>query len=165
MPDSIVINTGPLIALVAATGGLDILKPMYREVLVPSEVAEEIGSLRSIQFVQPEFSRATWLVCVRNPVQPPAWLANTLDRGEAAVIHLALERGVSTVCIDEAAGRRMAQLCGLKLTGSVGILLRHKKTAPDFNLRQALEQMRAQGVWISAGLVQAALRLAGEETL
>ena len=43
MPEiqEIVINTGPLIALVAGLGDLDILK-MYRSVYVPFEVAQEL---------------------------------------------------------------------------------------------------------------------------
>jgi hypothetical protein len=38
----IVVNTGPLLALVAATGGLDVLRGLYSEVLVPREVHAEI---------------------------------------------------------------------------------------------------------------------------
>ena len=42
MPDrSVVINTTPLIALVAA-GGLDALPLLYQHVIVPLEVADEI---------------------------------------------------------------------------------------------------------------------------
>jgi predicted nucleic acid-binding protein len=48
-------------------------------------------------------------------------LLNTLDRGEAAVIQLALDEGVHTVCIDEAAGRRIARLNGLSVRGAISI--------------------------------------------
>jgi hypothetical protein len=43
----LVINTGPLITLVGATGDLYILKLLYARVLVPFEVCREImhGSL------------------------------------------------------------------------------------------------------------------------
>ena len=43
MPETqeIVINTGPMIAIVAALGGLDVLK-IYRRVCVPLEVCGEI---------------------------------------------------------------------------------------------------------------------------
>ena len=46
--------------------------------------------------------------------------------GEAAVIQLALEENIQTVCIDEAVGRRIARLNNLSLTGLIGILLRAK---------------------------------------
>ena len=46
MPDKIVINTGPIISIVAATGSLDILNKLYKDVYVPYEVNREIsGSL------------------------------------------------------------------------------------------------------------------------
>lgn len=38
----IVINTGPIIALVAVTGTLDWLPSLYHRVLIPHEVFEEI---------------------------------------------------------------------------------------------------------------------------
>ena len=41
-PQEIVINTGPIIALVAALDGLAILKSLYRKVHVPYEVGLEI---------------------------------------------------------------------------------------------------------------------------
>jgi len=40
---TIVINTGPIIALVAALGDLSVLKYLYKEVLVPFEVCLEIS--------------------------------------------------------------------------------------------------------------------------
>ncbi|MCK5233042.1 MAG: hypothetical protein KAR13_22405 [Desulfobulbaceae bacterium] len=44
MPDTdrLVINTGPLLALVAGLGDLTVLKTLYREVHVPAEVSQEI---------------------------------------------------------------------------------------------------------------------------
>ena len=38
----VVTNTTPLIALVAATGNLDVLRAVYAKVFVPYEVAQEI---------------------------------------------------------------------------------------------------------------------------
>ena len=38
----LVTNTTPLIALTAATGNLDVLKFLYRRVVVPLEVAQEV---------------------------------------------------------------------------------------------------------------------------
>lgn len=57
-PDTVVVDTGPLIALCAGTGDLEVLRRLYREVLVPAEVEQEIAALRQSQFVQPEFHAA-----------------------------------------------------------------------------------------------------------
>jgi predicted nucleic acid-binding protein len=40
--ESIVINTGPLLALIAGYGDLSFLKKIYKRVLVPFEVCREI---------------------------------------------------------------------------------------------------------------------------
>lgn len=40
--DRIVINTSPLIALVAAWGNLSHLSSLYQEILVPFEVSQEL---------------------------------------------------------------------------------------------------------------------------
>ena len=40
--ESIVINTGPLLALIAGYGDLSLLEKIYKRVLVPFEVCQEI---------------------------------------------------------------------------------------------------------------------------
>ncbi len=52
---AIVINTGPIIALVAALGDLSILKRLYKDVLVPFEVCSEILHGGSSSFAVNEF--------------------------------------------------------------------------------------------------------------
>jgi predicted nucleic acid-binding protein len=65
-----------------------------------------------------------------------------LDCGEAAVIQLALNEGIQTVCIDEVQGRRIARLSNLSLTGSIGILIRAKKEDYSFSMPDAIERMK-----------------------
>jgi len=109
MPETqeIVINTGPLIALVAALGDLSILK-IYRRVCVPHEVCSEITIGELSRFAAPEFEAAHWLEKWNKPLSLSAMLLNSLDAGEASVIQLALNELIRTVCIDESAGRRLA---------------------------------------------------------
>lgn len=45
-----------------------------------------------------------------------------LDKGEAAVIGLALQERIKTVCIDEAAGRNASKQFGLMPVGTLGVL-------------------------------------------
>lgn len=89
-------------------------------------------------------------------------LRNSLDRGEAAVIQLALDQKVGTVCIDETAGRRIAKLSNLHVTGSIGILLRAKKEGIPIVIRDAIARMKEQGIWLGEHVVAFALREAGE---
>ena len=97
------------------------------------------------------------------PLEIGTALGNSLDKGEAAVIQLALYENFQTVCIDEAAGRRIARLNGLLVTGSVGILLRALHEGYSFSMREAIDRMRARGIWLSDRVVTFAVTQAGEE--
>ena len=93
----------------------------------------------------------------RSPVVIPPYLQNWLDRGEASVIQTAIQEGIELVCIDEVAGRRIARLSKLSLTGSVGILLKAKSMGYQLSIPEALNRMRARGIWLSKSVVRFAL--------
>ena len=156
MPDSrhIVINTGPLIALVAGMGDLKVLQHLYDKVHVPIEVEQEILVQNASRFGATEFLRASWLVRCAKPVVLSPFLQNTLDLGEAAVIQTALNEHIHTVCIDEAVGRRIARLSGLALTGSVGIMLKAASAGYGVDIWVAIRRMREKGIWVSDRVVQ-----------
>jgi hypothetical protein len=79
MPETqeIVINTGPIIALVAAMGDLSVLT-IYRKVWAPLEVGLEIGAGGAAQFALAEFNAASWLQKSEQPIRIAADLLNTL---------------------------------------------------------------------------------------
>jgi predicted nucleic acid-binding protein len=87
-----------------------------------------------------------------------SYLANTLDRGEAAVIQTALNLNIPLVCIDEAVGRRVARLSDLSLTGSIGVLLKAKQLGYEVSMAQAVSRMREHGIWLSAEVIRFALQ-------
>ncbi|MBD2524468.1 DUF3368 domain-containing protein [Nostoc sp. FACHB-133] len=163
MPNTeiIVINTAPLISLVAALGNLDVLQ-LYTQVLVPFEVCQELLAGGASGFAVTEFEAATWLQKWQIPLNISPLLLNSLDLGEASVIQLALNESIKTVCIDETVGRRIARLSGLTLTGSIGILLRAKKEGYPVLMRQAIERMLNRGIRLSETVIAVALQQAGE---
>lgn len=163
MPDQkrIVTNTTPLVALAIATGSLDVLRFLYQEVVVPLEVCEEVAAGGKQGFGTQAFEAADWLVRCSAPTLVAPYLSRVLDRGEAAVIQTALDRGIKLVCIDEAVGRRTARLSGLDLTGTVGLLLKAQKNGFPLSVRDALTTMRKKGIWLSDSVIQFAL---GEAT-
>lgn len=75
MPETqeIVINTGPMMAIVAALGDLEVLK-IYRRVCVPLEVCGEITTGESSRFAALEFEAAHWLEKWKQPLSPAAML-------------------------------------------------------------------------------------------
>ena len=96
-PKELVINTTPILALIAAAGSLDMLPLLYRRVWVPWEVCREIQAGGSEGFAILEFERDEWLHKQTHPVALSPLLRNSLDLGEAAVIQLALQHGIPLV--------------------------------------------------------------------
>ena len=164
-PKELIINTTPIIALIAATGSLDMLPLLYHRVWVPFEVCREIEAGGADGFASAEFTRADWLHKQNQAVSVSLLLQNSLDTGEAAVIQLALQQGISLVAIDETVGRRFARLSGLTVTGSIGILLQAKKRGYSLSMLEAVRRMRQRGIWLGDKVVEFALREAGEYTL
>jgi predicted nucleic acid-binding protein len=164
-PERIVINTSPLISLVAALGDLKVLRSLYTKVLVPFEVCQEITAGGRDGFAVAEFEAANWLQKKDTYLNISPFLLNSLDLGEAAVIQLALEENIQTVCIDEAVGRRIARLNNLSLTGSIGILLRAKSSGYPLQMQRAIQRMQQRGIRLSSKVIAFALKQAGESDL
>jgi len=154
----VVINTGPIISLVAAMGSLDVLQYVFKNVWVPLEVAKEIKKGGSDGFAVKEFLSAVWLKKAEKPLTLLPYLEKSLDLGEASVIQLAFEKKIDMVCIDETAGRRIARLSGIKLTGTIGILIQAQKAGMRFSMKAAIENMQSQGVWLSQTVKSFALK-------
>ena len=162
MPD-IVINTGPLIAMVAANGNLNWLPSMYGRIVIPYEVLLEIeaGGPGNTEIVALRAIERQVLIG-RQSTQIDAAMLRELDLGESSVISSALLHAIDTVAIDEKAGRRLARIHGLNVTGSIGILLKAKRHGFLPNLGECIARMRAHGIWISAELTQEVLHRANE---
>ena len=164
MPDNkeIVINTTPILSLIAATGSLCILEMLYSRVWVTWEVCQEIVKGGKSGYGLPEFIQADFLYKQNIPVNIEPLLKNSLDVGEASVIQTALNNKIDLVAIDETVGRRYAKLSNLKLTDTLGILLRAKKLGYPLTMYEAVSKMQQHGIWLSEHLVKSALTLAGE---
>ena len=164
MPETeeLIINTGPLLALIAGIGDLSLLELLYKRVLVPFEVCQEIEAGGASGFGVSAFRRSSFIEKQSNPLTITPFLRNVLDLGEASVIQLALDESIHTVCIDESMGRRIARLNGLKLTGSVGVLIRAKKDGFGFSMREAINRMQSQGIYLSQKVVDFALKQVNE---
>ncbi|NJL26562.1 MAG: DUF3368 domain-containing protein [Thermoanaerobaculia bacterium] len=156
--ERLVINTGPLIAL-AKIGALEVAGQLPLVFLCPTEVREELdrGEAKGFPAVDP-----VWLE-VRQLAKPPDLVARvTLDKGEAAVIQLALELGIPQVCIDEVRGRRAAKAVGLEVVGTLGLLLRAKSSGIIPALRLYTDRLQRVEPWYGETLISKVLAAAGE---
>ena len=164
MPDqkSLVINRGPIIALIAATGDLNLLDKLYDRIFVTHEIINELYYKGDNFFGVKEFKKATFLIHQNKELKLSPILKHSLDKGEASVIQFALNNTIPLVCIDEIVGRRIARLNDLKVTGSLGILLKAKNNGWDISIRKAISNMQQRGIFLSNELIEKAIKMANE---
>ncbi|MCL2000467.1 MAG: DUF3368 domain-containing protein [Planctomycetes bacterium] len=154
MPDEIVVmDTGPLI-LLAKINALPILPRLFLQYIAPPIVFEELAS--GPTFGHPAVE-VPWLRLVMPSSPVSAYILASIDDGEAAVIHLALERNVRYVCLDDRRGRRMAKALGLEVFGLLGLLTRAKRKGVIQALKPYVDNLLEAGAHYSPALVKAVL--------
>jgi predicted nucleic acid-binding protein len=157
----VIANNTPLVAL-WTLGRLDLLRDLYRQVLIPQAVYDEfLATERALR--QAALQDAPWIqvVSLSNPQRVRVYVG--LDQGEAEVLALAEERSARLLIIDEYKGRRYARRLGLPLTGTLGLLLVAKERHLVSNLSALLVDLQDAGLYLGAELITQVLRLAGEE--
>ena len=121
----VVADATPLISLMKI-GRLNLLEQLFGEVVIPEAVyselttnvtfAEEIYQIEVCEFINRVSVEDNKSVDVLRR-------ATGLDLGESEAIIYADENGANILLIDEVKGRRIAQTMGLKIMGTLGMLL------------------------------------------
>ena len=123
----VVSDTSPVLNL-ARIGRLSLLPSLFRQVLIPSAVYEELAASKKDLDLALDLSSEPWLLVAtardRRRVQE---LREDLDPGEAEAIVLAIERGADLLLVDERRGRRSATAADLTVTGLLGVVPRARQ--------------------------------------
>ena len=127
-------NTGPLIVLYE-TGLLSILHQMYDEVLVPLAVYNEISRVEEgVKLLDAN----PWIRVVEvKGKELVRVLLTFLDEGEAEAITLAKESNLP-ILLDERKGRRIAKSLGVRVEGTLGLLVRAKRRGLVSSVRELI---------------------------
>ena len=158
----VVADSGPIIHL-SQVGLLELLPSLFKRVLVPSKVYQEVvidgaglpGAL--------ELKAAIWVQVTETTINPKySILLHSLDAGEVAAISLASNTPESRLLIDDQAGRHIAQQLKIPVVGTLGILLAAKRKGLVGEIAPVLAQLQKCDFWLSKGIVQRVLEEAGE---
>lgn len=161
MGETAVTNASPLIFL-ARTQYLYLLQIAAPEVLVPQAVAQEIEARGPSDPGARALAETRWLRQVETPPIPAEILAWDLGAGESAVIASALAVPSRLAIIDDLEGRRCAESLGIRLRGTLGLVLRARAEGLIPQARPVLDTLRAVGMYLSDQLMDAALAEVGE---
>jgi predicted nucleic acid-binding protein len=158
----VIVNTTPIIAL-ALIEQLDLLPRLYGRVVIPPAVQTEVlqGGAQGIGVT--EIQNANWIRVIALTDPRRADSLPDLDRGEAQVIALAQELRADLVVIDERLARKYARRLKLKLTGTLGVLLRAKQVGFVQAIKPLVEQLVQGGIRLGEDVIAEALQLAKEQ--
>jgi predicted nucleic acid-binding protein len=161
MSRTAVVNASPLIFL-ARTNFLYLLQLAAPEVLVPRAVAAEVEARGLSDPVARALAETPWLRQIETPSLSGEVLAWDLGRGESAVISWALAHPGCLAVIDDLEGRRCAETFGIRLRGTLGLVLRARRQNVIAEARPILQALRTAGMYLSDRIVNTALAEIGE---
>ncbi len=150
-------NTTPLITL-AGVGLLDLLPLLYDKVWAPRIVLNEYQA--KAPPTEPDLAQAPWLTVVDAVIIDPR--LPLLDGGEAAALSLAQTIGARLILLDERKARQIAARMGLRVAGTLAVLLRAKQQGLIAAIRPYITQMQSQGRRFHPDLIARLLEETGE---
>lgn len=161
MPE-VVSNTSPLQYL-HQLGLLDLLPRLVGHITIPQAVVDELEAGRALGHNLPDVTLLGW-IGVRVAASSQDVVSPDLGRGETDVLLLALELPAdeAVVILDDARARAAAGRLGLKLTGTLGVLLDAKRAGMIAAVAPQLDRLDALGFRLAPHTRAAVLKLAGE---
>ncbi len=156
----VISNTTPILSLLKINK-LNILKELYGEIIVPNAVFLEIEEGKNKPYYT-DLKSISWINILSIQDSKSLDRFEDLDAGEAEVIILANEINADLIIIDEILGRKHANILGLRLTGTLGILLKAKEEGHINSLKYLLDKLQEKGTWLNPKLIKSVLKLAKE---
>ena len=149
----VVSDTTPLISLLKIDR-IDLLEKLFGQVLIPQAVFEELTADERFKLEADQISSKQFIIvkAVQN-LESASILkrATGLDQGESEAIVLTDELNADVLLMDEAKGRAVSSQMGLKIMGTIGILMvayEEKELSSD-DVKWCIEVLQNAGRHIS----------------
>jgi len=148
----IIVSDTSCLILLQKIHQLNLLKDLFGKIIITQEVQNEFnGTL-------PDF----FAIQDARDVNYVRILETFLDKGEASVIALALEFDDCLLIIDELKGRKEAKSMGIKITGTLGVLLLAKEKKLIDRIKPLIDQIKNTNFRINKQLINKVFKMAGE---
>lgn len=158
----VVVNSTPLLVL-GNIGQLDILQKMYGKIVIPEAVFHEVTE-KDDAASQAVLEARNWIQVetIRNSSEYALYRAR-LHAGEVETMILAQQEPTADIVVlDDNAARKTAEFLGLKVTGTIGILVKAKQNGIIQQIKPLLNEIKQNGFFISDRLMNMILHEAGE---
>jgi hypothetical protein len=160
----VICNTSPIQYLYQVEL-LHVLPAMVGCVIVPPAVVDEIAEGLGAGVSLADLASLNWITVQRPSSELAVPLVTDLGPGETEVLMLGLELREAVVVLDDAFARRMAETLGLRLTGTLGLLLDAKRAGLIPAVGPYLDQLQSLRFRVSPKTRAAVLRLADEDSI
>ena len=123
-----IVNSSPLIYL-GKLGLLDLLQRLFDQVFTVGTVKVEVLDTSESEYATLQSAFSDWLTVSEVPESPLAGKLNEmgLHQGEVDALvlayHIKKQKSDSVIVIDDLAARNVARTLGLRMTGTIGIIL------------------------------------------
>ena len=162
MSEDWVINTSPVI-LLAKVALIQYLPSVAQSLVIPEPVAAEIRQCREVDAAV-KWIQGNGKQFVRPAVKELAELSGAdIGLGERSVIFWAAANPGFVAVLDDSEARSAARRLGVRVLGTVGVVLVLKSRGLIGEVKPRLVEIRRVGGYISDGLFREALRSAGEQ--
>lgn len=158
---TVITNTSPICYL-SLIGLINIFPQIYSQVLLTPDVQNELEEGQRQGLKIPDLNSLEWLVPHNVSVPSFLDLIPDLGRGEASVLALALEYDNPLVIMDDLLGRRIAEMQGFTMTGTLGILVKAKKLNIIDKISSPINLLEQNGFYISDSVKKHVLNQAEE---
>ena len=158
--DKVIVHSTPVIGL-ANIGRLDVLRQMYGTITIPQAVFDEIKS-PSVQR-QVNANRDWIRVEQINDASQKQMYRAKLHAGEVEVMILAQEKKADLVILDDNAAKKTAKFLGLRVIGTLGILVLAKKRGYIKEVSPVLDALKRDSFFVSNDLCDLVLKQADEK--
>lgn len=151
MPETVIADASCLI-LFDKIGRLQLLNSCYGKIYITPEIAKEFGD-----------NLPDWII-----IQKPAdknllnALEQLIDKGEASALALALEKRDPLLILDDLKARKIAASMKLKVTGTLGIIVKAKELKILKKVKPVLQELKATDFRVAENIIQQVLKSCGE---
>ena len=159
---NVVAKSSPLIAL-SGISQLHLLRLLYGSVMIPDAVYQEISAKPDSVCKKMVDEAQDWMqVCPIENLIAKNLFQSRLHAGEVEVLILAQEKSADLVIMDDALAKRHAMYLGMRVTGTLGVLMKARQNGHIAALRPLIREMQRNHVYISDAVSEQCLRMIGE---
>ena len=153
MPETVTVsNSSPLIVF-SRIDQLELIHRICNRIIIPPAVREEVFGSKPTP---------PWIMVQSVLERNPRLTGIRLGSGETEAIELSIQVNASRVLLDDLAARKIARSLGIKIIGSVGLILLTKQNGLISEVRPLLKAMIEADFRVSERLLSSILKEAGE---